>query len=197
MLPSTTISPKLQSLKNSEQELLTRIRYQHDQQAFALIFNQYYSWLCERAYPFCQCEQKAKEIVLDVFTKLWNRKDEISTDTQLKSYLFIAVRNRALDYFRQAQLHQKRQANVQVFYTEISESPEEGFICEEFTKAVELAINNLPPQGQYIFRLSRERNLKYREIAEELSISIKTVETHMRRAFIQLREELSPWLHPR
>lgn len=195
MLQTTTTM--LHARKNSEQELLSRIRYEHDQQAFALIFDQYYTWLCERAYTFCKCEQRTQEIVLDVFTKLWNRKDEINTNTQLKSYLFIAVRNRALDYFRQERLKQKKDTTIQAFSNLAGTSPEDDFICEEFAQAIEIAIHNLPPQGQLIFRLSREKNLKYREIAEELCISIKTVETHMRRAFIQLREELGPWLRPK
>ena len=69
-------------------------------------------------------------------------------------------------------------------------SPEERIFYEETRGIIQEAINALPPQGKYIFRLSREKGLKYKEIAEMLNISIKTVETHMRRSLIFLRHEV-------
>lgn len=178
----------------TDAELIYRIKHNHDQQAFSLLFHQYYGWLCQQALPYCHCVQRAEEIVLDVFTKFWKRREEIQIDTQVKSYLFISVRNRAFDLLRQQQSRQRLEKQLQLQAMPLLDSAEEQYIRHEFSAAVESAVCKLPPQGQLIFRLSRERNLKYREIADELGISVKTVETHMRRAFIQLRSDLQGWL---
>ncbi len=174
--------------------LVLRIKYHHDQEAFSQLFHRYYGWLCQQAHAYCHCLQRSEEIVLDVFTKFWKRREELQIDTQVKAYLFIAVRNRAFDFLRQQQSRQRLERKLQLQSVPVLDSAEDQYIRQEFSAAVEAAVGKLPRQGQLVFRMSRERNLKYREIAEELGISIKTVETHMRRAFIQLRGDLQGWL---
>lgn len=176
---------------HDEHDLLARVCQADDYQAFETLFNRYAQPLRLYALKLSSSELLAEEIVSDVFVKIWKSRTQLELRGSLRAYLFTAVRNQSLDYLRRRQRDRLMQP-TSTFPEEacVEASPEEVVIYHETLAQVEAAIAALPPQGQYIFRLSRDEGLKYREIAERLNLSIKTVETHMRRSLIFLRREL-------
>lgn len=176
----------------SDEELLNLLKEKqiNADAAFNQLFHRYYHLLCCRVYNLVQCEQSSEEVVSDVFIKIWKNRAGLSINTKLKYYLNTAVRNQAIDYLRKQNRERNFNGEIDRDYESNYASPHERVVGEELGEKVEAAIESLPPQGKYIFKLSRDKGMKYREIAEMLDISIKTVETHMRRSLIHLRSRI-------
>ncbi|MBX2946716.1 MAG: RNA polymerase sigma-70 factor [Cyclobacteriaceae bacterium] len=175
---------------NQIELLFERIALSDDQLAFAQFFRLLYKPLMAACLPLIGSVELAEEIVSDVFCAIWKNRKTIQVHTSIKAYLFTSIRNRAFDYLRKL----KREKSTDLEHAHGIASPEESqedlMETRVLTERVESAINSLPPQCRTIFLLNREKGLKYREIAEQLSISIKTVETHMGRALKHLRTQL-------
>ena len=169
--------------------LMLRIQ-QNDTMAFNLLFEKYYYYLCVISDKILKNNELAKEAVSDVFLKIWQQRETLHIHTSIKAFLTTSVRNLSIDYWRKENQHGNFLDISSVENNFMIVSSEENIIYYETVYIIEQAIENLPPQGKIIFQMSREEGLKYREIAETLNISIKTVETHMRRNFILLRERL-------
>lgn len=160
---------------------------------FETFFKSYYHPLCVHAFSFTKDAILAEDLVCEVFMKIWERRAALDIETSVKSYLYRAVSNQCIDYFRKTYVKK-------VVFTDMlpnisdEHNPSVASIPEtkELSQAIELAIKGLPKQCGLIFRMSKEYGLKYQEIADRLNISIKTVETQMGRAFKALRIELQP-----
>lgn len=188
---STNTTQMIASTKQkSDETLICLISQQNDYQAFEQLFHRYYNILCQRVYGLVNCEHWSEEIVSDVFIKIWKNRARLNINSQFRYYLHSAVRNQAIDYLRKQVKERKFKGEINRDFRSNYTPPDELVIGEEFQKKVEAAIESLPPQGKHIFKLSRDKGLKYREIADLLNISIKTVETHMRRSLIYLRQQL-------
>lgn len=160
-----------------------------NEKAFEAIFSKYYKALCSFSKQFLNDDELAEETVQDMFVKIWEKRFSLSIETSLEHYLFRAVRNHC---FNQLQ-HQKiknRYAEKVLKNTETEIHSEEYFLEPDLKNKIEEAINSLPPKRKEIFRLSREEGLKYKEIADQLDISVKTVEAQMGLALKYLREKL-------
>ncbi len=178
-------------VKSNHLEILfERIVNEDDQQAFGTLFNLMNRPLFALCIPIVHSRELAEEIICDVFCSLWRNRKHIHVESSLKAYIFTSVRNKALDYLRKL----KREKNIDlshasnVAYEE--ENAEEKIENEQLASSIQIAIHDLPPQCRQVFLLNREHGLKYREIAEKLNISKKTVETHMGRALKYLRETI-------
>ena len=165
-----------------------------DKSAFEKLFHAYYSDTCRYIYRVIQDNDTVEEIVQSTFVHLWEKREFIATDINFKSYLFRAAYNHALNYIKHRKVvsnyvskKQDRIAITQQDYV----SYQKDF---ELEQAISDAVNELPPQCQKVFRLSREEGMKYHEIADELSISKKTVEVHMGKALKLLRVSLKEYL---
>lgn len=154
------------------------------------LFYAYYPALCEKANSIVSCRYQAEEIVSDVFIKIWMNREELCIKSSIKAYLYRAVRNQSIDHLRRLSRRKVRQEKMPISTDATNDSPEDQLLFCELDEYVQATIRALPPRGQHIFRLSREEGLKYQEIADLLGISIKTVETHMRRSLIFLRSRL-------
>lgn len=186
----STSSLTIGLVNKSDEELLGLLKERHANAAFEQLFHRYYHLLCCRVYNLVHCEQSAEEVVSDVFIKIWKNRTRLSINTKLKYYLNTAVRNQAIDYLRKQNRERSFKTEIDRDYESNYASPHERVVGEELGEKVEAAIESLPPQGKYIFKLSRDKGMKYREIADMLNISIKTVETHMRRSLIHLRSRI-------
>ncbi|MEM6320441.1 MAG: RNA polymerase sigma-70 factor [Bacteroidota bacterium] len=171
----------------TDEYLLQKIIRQDDYGAFEELFHRYYQALCLQVNSRVGYLQATEEIVSDVFTKIWRNRANISITTKVKYYLYTAVRNQSIDYLRKQTKQRNYKHEINRDYPSNFASPEELIIGEELRIKIEAAIEQLPPKAKHIFRKSRDEGKKYREIAEELNISIRTVETHIRRALIALR----------
>ncbi len=155
------------------------------------IFRQYYQGLCHYANMWLKDLDSAEEVVQNTFVKLWERKDGLSVDVSIKSYLYKAVYNASLNEIR----HRKTKEEYAGMKTheEVSEQASRGEV-KELEQKIEKALMNLPEQCRLIFRMSRFDELKYREIAAILNISVKTVENQMGKALRLMRENLADYL---
>lgn len=177
-----------------DQHLLDRIARFDDEQAYHQLFVRYYEALCGYAYKLTGSSATAEEIGADVLLKIWTKRAELSIQASLKSYLYTSARNRSIDHFRK-KMREPQQAEAHAVQDPADRyTPETDMLYQETHHLIEAAIKRLPTKGQHIFRLSREEGLRYWEIAERLNISVKTVETHIRRGLQVLVRDLKPYL---
>lgn len=151
---------------------------------FERYFRDLYKPLCLFALRFTERLDDAEDIVQQAFADVWDKNINNILIDNLKSYLYQAVRNRSLSLVTQP-------VDVQATdqFPDMEDSSEEDRIyCAERDARLWTAIDNLPPERKKIFLLSKRDGLKYQEIAEELNISIKTVENQMGKALKALRE---------
>ncbi|RLD50220.1 MAG: RNA polymerase sigma-70 factor [Bacteroidetes bacterium] len=161
--------------------------------SFEDLFKTYFKPLTAFAFKFVNDIDEAKSIVHDVFVKLWEKRDDIDMTKSVKSYLYTSVNNRSLNFIRD---NKKFNRNENVFDNQSSSAPnvEEELSSLEIQKKIDASLNSLNPKVKRIFEMSRYEGLKYKEIAEELNLSVKTVETHMSTALKVLRENLKEYL---
>jgi len=148
-----------------------------------------YGPLCGFALGFIGDRDEAEELVQETFVKFWEKRDEISIETSIKSYIYSAVRNACLNYLKHIKVRQAHVAEEKHFG-----EPTEEILQTEVSENIELAIKKLPAKCREVFELSRFKGMKYQEIAEYLNISVKTVENQMGKALKVLRVELAEFL---
>ena len=177
----------------ADDDTLFRQIREGDRKAFKILFDTWYAPLCHYASHFLNDDDQAEEVVQELFVKLWEKKKELFIETSLKHYLFRSVRNQCLNLIRQNKVRKLHALKLRdALLTE--DSPEDYRITPEALLKIEEGIASLPEKRQEIFRLNRQEGLKYREIAEKLGISVKTVEVQMGAALKTLREKFRDFL---
>ncbi len=162
------------------QYLQDRIARFDDQSAYRELFQAFFPPLLKFAMGFTRAKQPAEEIVSDVFITIWEKRKRLENVSSLKLYLFTATRNTAFNYLsRQQKVLTTDLSELPVDIETLQLDPERILITAEMRKKVQEAILKLPPRCKLIFKLVREDELKYREVAELLQLSIKTVEAQM------------------
>ena len=166
-----------------------------DEQAFELFFRKYYVRLCGFANKYFNDPEEAREVVQEVFTKIWEGKEDIDPEESLRAYFFKITRNICINKLRRKQVESKYIEIYKLVYVDKrGVSPYESLIANELNDNITAALLNIPPKCRRIFDLSRVEGLKYSEIAEVLGISVKTVEAQMSKALQILRLELKDYL---
>ncbi len=163
-------------------------------QAFERLFRQYYQVLCGYALKFLGDPDTAEEIVQDLFYTLWEKRMELQINTSVKSYLFSAVHNRCLKFIEHRSVEKKYRNYYLQHSSEIDSETGDGVHLDELQQIINRTLDSLPERCRRIFRLNRFEGLKYYEIAEKLSISVKTVESNMGRALRHLRKNLKEFV---
>lgn len=165
-----------------------------NQPAFEMIFKTYYKPLCHYAYSFLNDKNEAEEVVQTTFIKIWEKKNELSVQSSLKAYLYSMVRNGCLNVIKHEKVKQLH-AKWHVQETERSRDlVEEKVLSNDLESKIYLAMKALPEQCRLVFQLSRFEELKYQEIADQLQISVKTVENQMGKALKIMRVQLKEYL---
>ena len=175
-------------LNGNDSDIFEAIR-RDDNGAYEIVFREYYRPMSAYAFRFLGDLSASESIVQDVLLRLWQKRHEIMITSSLQHYLFRSVKNHCINYIE----HEKIKTGYQnyVIRNEDDRSEYSEFFLEfGLMNRIQTAIAALPEKRQEIFRLAREDGLKYREIADRLQISIKTVETQMTLALKQLRESL-------
>jgi len=170
---------------SDDNSLLLKLK-KGDKNAFEEIFNKYYSSLVFFALNYFNDKDLSESIVQEIFVKLWEKRDFLEIRS-LKSYLMVSARNRCHNEL-------KRQGVIRTFKKSNKIKTEEWpqFREEIYLKKIYSVIEELPPARQKILKMKLLDGLKYKEIAEKLSISPKTVEVQMGKALKFLREQLMP-----
>ena len=176
-------------MAEKENMLLLNQIAEGNEKAFESLFKTWYGPLCLFAARLLKDNDLAEEIVQNVFVKIWEKREELAINTSLKNYLLAAVRNQC---FNQIERRKVRDQHIRKILTESNQEPAspDDFLEPEVVRKIEESILSLPEKRREIFRLSREEGLKYREIAERLHLSVKTVEAQMGLALKTLREKL-------
>lgn len=177
-----------------EQVQLRKIR-KGDIGSFEKLFHRFYNGLCGYAETIVHKEEVAEEVVQDVFYNIWKNREVMQINRSWQSYLYRSVHNNAVMYLRK----QKRE---QLFGDEAltdpgsdNADPELLMQRDELSDLISRTLEGLPERAREIFLMNREEGLKYREIAEALSISVKTVESNMGKALKALRKNLEKYEH--
>ena len=162
--------------------------------AIEMLFKTYYQPLCQYAYTFLRDKDEAEEVVQSAFINIWDKRAEINIQTSVKSYLYRAVRNSCLNVIKHQRVRKEHEAHETAFGEPVYEGASQGVIASELERKIAAAIKELPEQCRLVFQLSRFEELKYAEIADQLDISVKTVENHMGKALRIMREQLKDYL---
>ena len=161
-----------------------------DEAAFETLFRTHYDGLVRFANRLVQASMEAEELVQDVLLEVWVRRADLVANEDLKTYLFRATRNRALNHLRRRRLENLFRQSLPA--EEPAVEPEGGGDLPATDAAIRTAIAALPDRCREVFVLSRQHDLTYAQIAATMDISIKTVETQMGRALKALRVALEP-----
>jgi RNA polymerase sigma-70 factor (family 1) len=177
----------------TDQEYFLEIQSGHVP-AFEMLFKTHYQPLCRYANTYLKDPDGAEEVVQAAFIGIWEKREGISIETSLKSYLYRTVRNACLNELKHEQVKQKYMAGQVQQEEKTSEAADHLAIHEELEAKVRKAIDRLPEQCRLIFTMSRFEELKYQEIADQLNLSVKTVENQMGKALKLMRLYLKEYL---
>jgi RNA polymerase sigma-70 factor (family 1) len=163
---------------------------QDDIRAYNELFVRYAKPLYRQAIAYVHNDMDAEELVIDLLLNLWEKRGRLKTDAgnNVKAYLMLAMRNRIINHL---QKNIPDTASIDLLEEDRfvdSREADYGIICRDMETIYQSEVDKLSPQRQKVFRLSREKNLSYAEIAEELNLSINTVENYMVSALNTLRE---------
>jgi RNA polymerase sigma-70 factor (ECF subfamily) len=199
MAPLRATSPSHSTTLASydEREWIARIRA-GDHAAFEKFVRHYSDRLCAFVHNIVLDVEVTKELVQDVFLWVWRHREEWEVRTGLTSYVYRAARNRALSHLRRNGRELRWQEELargdgQGECADRARS-DDGTNAADLSAAIDRAVASLPPRCREVFTLNRQHRLSYREIAETLEISVKTVEVHMARALVAMRRHLVDWI---
>ena len=158
--------------------------------AFEILFRRYYNPLCSYAYRFTDSPDFSEELVQELFYVLWRDRAELNIERSVKSYLYEAVRNRAFHFLERRRVKERYSKMVKMEVS-VSPSPETDVEGRDMERRVSEILLRFPDRRRRIFCMHRFGGNKYDEIADKLSVSVKTVEAEMHKALKALRTGLS------
>lgn len=165
-----------------------------DLKEFERLFKTLYSPLCAYANKYLQDKDKAEEIVQDIFYGIWKNREKLDIKVSFKSYLYRAVSNNCLQLIQHQAVQDKYVQHVKNEVVHYQADPVKEMEMQEMNKVVEETLESLPERCKKIFSMSRFEGLKYREIADKLKISQKTVEANMGKALQAFRRNLKQYV---
>lgn len=160
-----------------------------DKRALTVLYNNYWKVLYISSYNLLKDKEVCEEIIQDVFIDIWNKRDKLDIKVSLKSYLYACVRYKVFAQYRTNKLPRVElleELDRRLQYT----TPETKIMHKELKQHIKLVIDGLPKKCKKVYKLSRNEQLSHKEIAEQLDISIKTVENHITNALRVLRTSL-------
>lgn len=175
-----------------KQQELKKIR-RGDLESFEKLFFSFYSELLRYAGSLVQKNEIAEEVVQDVFYNVWKNRESIRITQSWKSYLYRSVYNNSMMHLRKKRREFNIEDKLLPEKEENSANPFQELEFKEVSTVVSNTIAKLPERTREIFLLNRQEGLKYREIADQLSISLKTVEANMGKALKALRSSLEKY----
>ncbi len=158
------------------------------------MFHRYYEPLCRYAFSILKQQETAEEVVQELFVHLWEKRCDTSITSDVRAYLYRSVYHASLNSIKSKA---RRPAMIDIDTSPESKSfdmPGNILAGNELEKQIENAINKLPEKCALVFKLSRFEQLSYKEIADKMQISLKTVENHMGKALQHMRIALKDYL---
>ena len=165
-----------------------------DELVFEKLFKDQYPVLCGYARKYLNDVDQAEEVVQEMFFNFWSKRESMKINTSVEAYLFRSVRNACLNYLKHLKIREEHRLATNQELRQKEMEVHDNVIALELQEKIEQVIDQLPPERKRIFKMSRYEELKYKEIAEKLSLSVKTVEAQMGKALKYLRLHLSDYL---
>ena len=176
-----------------EHNLLEELK-QGDKKAFSLLFNKYYKDLVLFGSNFLPNKQLCEDIVQSIFLKLWKDRESIEIATSLKSFLLRSVQNSCLDELRHKGVVHEHESYSLAFGASDDMDTDNYMLYSDLQTHLDAALSKLPQACREAFEMNRLEGLKYREIAEKLHVSERTVEVRIGKALSLLRDHLKEFL---
>ena len=179
----------MESFKHNDEYLFEEIK-KGNKKAFTFLYNNYFESLCTYVFSLTKNRKKAEDIVQDSMFIIWENRSKIQSKLSVKNYIYKIAYHQFINTYRKNKEHLN-------FVDEVKKSALDYFIekDDDFLnnrKRIILdEIQKLPPKCREVFLLNKKSGLKYKEVAEELNISVKTVEIHISKALKRLRNKLN------
>lgn len=176
------------SLFDEEASLINDLKSGH-QPSFSIIYKRYYNKLCRYVYSMSNNNGIAEDIVQQTLLDLWEKRDKLVIRSSLNAYLYRCARNKFFDHIKK---ENRQNSSIEQLRVEAILEVEnlDAEIKERRLVAIENIIASLPKKRKEIFILNKFKNYKYREIATLQNISVRTVESQIRKALITIRKEM-------
>ncbi len=180
--------------------LVSNIALHDDEKSFSALFKLLYEKLVNFSNHYVQSRELAEEVVSDVFVKLWNNRLDIGSIQSIEAYIYVAVKNQSLNNVKRKphsfiQIDAFNQFDIGKIVDGFD--PERELEVQELVHDIKIAIDSLPAQCKTVFTMIKEDGFKYKEVAEILHISPRTVETQLVRALKRLDLALTPYINKR
>jgi len=157
--------------------------------AFEELFRAFYKPLCRYACQFVDDVETAEEIVQDLFYILWKERQNLQIFTSVNAYLYRSVKNKSLQYLEKAKIREEYRNTYQDDSDIETSTPLDELEYKELEEYIQEILYHLPERRQKIFNMNRMEGKKYNEIAQELHISVKTVEVEISKTLRELRDK--------
>ncbi len=169
----------------------------NDQHAFKQLFKHYYAGLFQFAASIVKVKEVAEEIVEDLFVRIWNKRYAITNISNLRVYLYVSIKNQCLNYVtRQGDACIVDLNQLDVVCSDLVPNPEDLMVASELLQLINKAIRELPPKCRIVYKLVKDDGLTYKEVAEVLSISPRTVENHIAAAVKKIAASIHVDFYP-
>ncbi len=164
-----------------EKELLTSLRA-GSEEAFDALYSVYSRQLYSNIYRMVRCPDTARELLQDVFVRVWEKRDQINPELSFRAYLFQISRHLVYNFFRRKNIDLKVKQYLTSIGTELHNQLEEKIIYEETKQQIEELISQLPPQRRAIYTMCKLEGKSYHEVSRLLGISESTINDHIVKA---------------
>lgn len=172
----------------TDTDLIALLKEDEDR-AIEHLFRQHYAYLCKAAYKILPDANLVEDMVQEVFMELWRKRNQVNIKTSIKAYLRRAAVNKTLNYIRDQKIILEDNEKLPTLKSK-TPSINQKIEAAELQVLIDKAIDGLPEKCRLIFVLSRFEDMSYKEIAQQLDISVKTVENQISKALKHLRKVL-------
>jgi RNA polymerase sigma-70 factor (ECF subfamily) len=176
--------------KKEEKEVVELLK-QSDQNAFNTLFRFYSAKLYHFSYNYLKSTEEAEEIVQNTFIKIWEKREAIDVSDSFSGFIFTVAHHLILNRIRKIRNENHCKAVLARNVIHIQNETEEKILYDELEKFQQEALIELPPRRKIIYQMIREEGMTYKQVAEQLNISVKTVESQMTEAIKHFRTKLS------
>lgn len=184
----------IKKTKKLDRVLAREIR-DNSREAFKQLFFRYHKDLCSVAAQITKCTDRARDVVQEVFLRLWRNRQSWQINSSVKAYLYRAVWNEALN--AKEQQKRRRELKQEFFHLPSENDPVLYDISDKSGKLIKeiwQVVSEMPERRRFVFTLHRKEGLSYKEISRVMDITRKTVENHMGLALKEIRESIDPTL---
>ncbi len=176
-------------MNTTDQELALRIKT-GEKEAFRELFNRYAPRIFKFAFSYLKNKDDAKELIQNVFLKIWEKRDLIDPKQNIKAFIFTITVNMIYDFIRRRNIEHAFHTYTRLNQTENENQPWDSIVYNEMHQTLSNLVTHLPKQQQEIFNLSKMEGLTNNEIAQKMGLSKRTVENHLYHAVSYLKHNL-------